>query len=349
MKSATFIWLVARGELRYPKCCHCCNQKSTAGQPSREGNDYGFNLLGDWRDLTSHLYAGLGFGRPWRFISTNLSLQHYLLVDILGTRFDNPAPGIQPWDLGMFSITHRRNDLAAAVRGPIGAEDELLNIHWQVGDLFTTGGNYQARIIANTAHGSFGTDGINEFTTDRVDDWAALIAESPKAANPSLIPATPPPFNVFPDPYSHTLRYRKCPSICPLGDTFLTSVDLNRSAPVDTVGQGVWPGYFDTMQVADLDDDGDTEVFFGNFDGFFHVMEVEGAGTNNPILVDEYKSPWLGYGLWSLVRETGGARRVFLGDSSGNIHRVRPDADPDPVHRIQVVGRQGLDESCHAL
>jgi hypothetical protein len=89
---------------------------------------------------------------------------------------------------------------------------------------------------------------------------------------------------------------------------------------VDTIGQGVWPGHFDNMVAADIDGDGNVEVCFGNFDGYFHVLEVDSLDDTK--LVDEFKSSALGWGLFPMAVEEDNLYKFWMGNANGYIHSI---------------------------
>jgi hypothetical protein len=107
-----------------------------------------------------------------------------------------------------------------------------------------------------------------------------------------------------------------------------TNPDSHRdplAEPGLALGQGTWPGLGDSIVVDDFDSDGYLEVAFGTFDGCFHVLELEKDDvTQPPKLVDEWKSPYLGWGMVaSATSELANSYRIWVTDSTGVMHQIR--------------------------
>jgi hypothetical protein len=90
--------------------------------------------------------------------------------------------------------------------------------------------------------------------------------------------------------------------------------------------------------VADLDGDGHMEVVFGNFDGYVHILEFvedQENSTYSPALhdpyrlKDEWRSPYLGYGLSGHdMFYVNGKAQMFFSNALGQIWRINA-TNPD--------------------
>lgn len=320
--------------------------------------DVGYHMLGvgDWNLLRSHRWAGYGSGDFERAHSNAQMKDLQLLVDMLGIRFDDPKDGMKPWDVAAFSINHRDpSEFKMPVKGGyIGAEDTACNWHWQYDDKVSRT-NLGTNFVQNLAHGFYPNgkgkphagydDGINEAHFSTTKEWNELITTTSgvQPDNPALVPGYDPPDHPYPDPYSHTLRHTPCADekgAVGLLTEAMVNTDTADGNIVRSLGQGVLPGYYDSLDVGDLDGDGDQEVFFGNLDGFFHVLEpYYDPDRDDLVLRNEWKSPPLGYGLWAMVVRWGeNSRKVWLGDCTGRIHVINApggagiyEALPDPI------------------
>ncbi len=288
-------------------------------------SDMGIFIIGDWFKFAGHVQSGLGNGAFPQIFSNEPLKNMFLPIDLLGIRFDNPEPGLEGWDYAAFSLTHRRDDdpniLQVPIYGNIGSEDLIFNYHWDVQNLVDS--NFRVNYLKNVAHdGDHGMeDGKNEFFFTDNNEWSTLVSAGTSGNKVDLAPiSSAPGYDPYPDPYTHLLRREDTGPAIPW-DNFLQQIDLAPDSPLKSIGQGTQIGAGGGHGVEDLDGDGRLEVYFGNFEGFFHVLELRDFATDNPILVDEYKSPYLGWGLFSMDRGKSGT--IFLGDSQGRIHRVR--------------------------
>ncbi len=261
----------------------------------------------------------------------------YAMVDVLGTRFDAPqtmADGtrMQPWDLGGFSLATRRRELAVPVRGFMSGEDWIVNLHWMA-DGARANPLFQVEPRQFTDHdGVFGArDGVNEYSIWSGDEWDRLLKSGTLAGAPQpLVPTTPPPPTrpVYPDPYSHTLRHHH---VADANEDFLSVADLSpagdgSNAATPFLGQGVWPAWNDSLFVGQLDGDAAIEVAFGNLDGHVHVMEIDAnRDPTDPLrLRDEWMSPYLGWGIFSLtVAGNGPNAQILASDALGQIWKIQ--------------------------
>ncbi|MEW6743741.1 MAG: hypothetical protein AB1486_13375 [Planctomycetota bacterium] len=103
------------------------------------------------------------------------------------------------------------------------------------------------------------------------------------------------------------------------------------------IGNGIYPGAFDSMRAADIDSDGSIEVVFGNFDGFVEVLEQRFVGSDSQVVfVPEYRSPPLGSGISALdVGSLDGVQKhIICGSSVGKIHRIRVNG-PDSYSYVE--------------
>ncbi|MEW6744753.1 MAG: hypothetical protein AB1486_18525 [Planctomycetota bacterium] len=298
-----------------------------AGASGFIGPDIGYLMpSGDWSGLLCHYWAALAGSPPPSVHSNCIVRDFFLLVDCLGIRFDHSQPGMQPWDVAAFSLNHRPFELQVPnLHGLLGTEDTVGNWHWEQLD-HTENPPLQRRYLTNTEHGgAYGvSDGINEYALFTGTEWAELLAATsagPVPPNIPLVPSSAPSQSPYPDPYTHTLRRPPSPTSLPAGTDLLSAVDINPDTDqVATIGQGVWTGGFDNMVAGDFDRDSKLEVCFGNFDGFFHVLEVDPADPTK--LVDEYKSPALGWGLYAMAVQPENPTTFWLADSLGRIHSV---------------------------
>ena len=301
-------------------------------------NDFGFGLR-DHGELQWHV--DLMAGRvPWGLPTDSLWSSFYNLVDLLGVRFDAPKFSRPGWDVAAFSVNRRPTDLKVPLYGSLGDIEYNHSGHWPAADkTLPTGGNLRFELYRNTPHESLWgyIPGVNEFSVFTGNEWATLKASgAPAASNSALVPTSPAPSMPFPDPYSHTLRHVHVdlPSNPPL----LSELDLHAglqppyrksglpsNANLNALGQGIWPGFHDSMHVLDLDGDGRKEVVFGNFDGYVHVLEFNPSlDPSDPYrLYDEWRSPYLGWGLvGNDSYMAAGKAQMFFGASTGQIWRI---------------------------
>ena len=295
--------------------------KIYAGSLTSFGRHLSFNSpVGPWMRLATHIASGpasIFFFNPDSDVVVN---ELHALVDMLGCRFDNPQQGpsfsVQPWDVDAFSVFARDGDLQTRISGPIGSEDNLNNWHWE--DSTTIGPTYmKAEIFQFTAHELYAEQHKTHNKVSHVDGTeydTHMGAANPAANNNPLVPATPPPHPPYPDCYDHTLAH--WPDALPEPNVpFLTELDLVPGTDATWIGQGTMVGYGHTMRVMDADGDGEPELIFGNFDGHIHVMEQD-----LELLVDEWRSDFLGHSLYA-VADTNGGLPMYFANGAGQIYK----------------------------
>jgi len=297
---------------------------------------------GDYGKMQGHRWAGFN-GRGWEDVPATIHNFWFeqvanLFVDNFETR---PTSTQQLWGIQALSLSERLHRLGGATElkvpahGILGDCDLGLNFHWMRSDFtHVTNGKLGYQVIQGATHGDvfFVINGKNEYSvfdeTELADLKGAKVTPGPGTTNPPLIPSTPLP-KESPDPYSHTLRHVHCPVPCPSTLNLLTDYDLNPDGdPANvanlSIGNGIWPGFQNTLRMGELlGTPGTAEVWFGNFDGFFHVLRFKGGAIDKYRLDDLYKSPGLGWGVFANDRGTiGGQDCIVLGDSLGNVYKV---------------------------
>jgi hypothetical protein len=295
-------------------------------------DDVGFGLQ-DQFELQNHFGAAMG-RIPWTQTTDSIWSAYYNAIDLLGIRFDSPRFGRQPWDVGAFSFNRRPTDLSVPVYGGVGDAEFNFPMHWPLADT-TLSSNLHVKFYKNRAHEEFWgyVPGVNEFSFYTGNEWATLKGSGvPAPQNSKLVPTTSPGTKpIYADPYSHTLRHVH---VTPPGNpNLLAEIDIqNGMTPtykkplpgLNWIGQGTWPGYHDSLHVLDLDGDGKLEVVFGNLDGYVHILEFSQTDPNDPFkLYDEWKSPYLGRGLFSSDNYmVGGLGRMVFANSLGQLYRI---------------------------
>jgi hypothetical protein len=287
---------------------------------------------GDMRELDSFQYGVLAMLPPTSHVLGDFSEQ-FQAVDLLNIRFDS---GSSPqWDLAAFAANRRPGDLKVKVYGHARNEDVSFNGFWSLDDV-SSGINpkFDGRLRKFMEHGAaWGVvPGKNEYATEKGDEWTSVVqaGAATTAANIDLVPTTAAPSGakgVWPDPYSHTLRHAATHGAS--STSRLQQIDLgpagypNQPSSILTRGQGVWPGYRDSIRMVDVDGDGRGEVLFGNMDGFVHDLEI-GNDANDPWrLDDQFKSQYLGRQIFASAGYGVGANtRGYFADSRGCVWRL---------------------------
>jgi hypothetical protein len=306
--------------------------------------------IGDYSELLNHFDSY--FGRaPWSLTTDSDYTHFYTLVDLLGTRFDSPKYNRAGWDLAALSMNRRPVDLKVPVYGGVGDTDLVFPAAWSRADASSLGGgvasNYHPKFFRNREHlaGWGFAPGVNEYSIWKGDEWSTLkndAAATPATSNVSIAPpsSVTPPSPVYPTPYSHTLRHQRQAAV---GVNLLSRLDLfngmtnsggsglprvpqyAKNSSIQWIGQGVYPGFRDSLHVGDFDHDGNMEAVFGDREGYVHVLEFAGTtDTTDPYrLVEEWRSPYLGPGLVGSDNYfAGNYAQMFFSDSKGQIWRI---------------------------
>jgi len=295
--------------------------------------DYPF-AIGDMREFTNFQYGSLGMLAPASHVLGGDFGDFYEVADLLNIRFDS---GTNPqWDLAAFAANRRPGDLKVKVYGFARNEDVSFNGFWSLDDKGSNNPNFDGRFRKFFEHSAaWGiVPGKNEYAFFQGNEWANVVkaGAATSATNIDLVPTTPAPSGskgVWPDPYSHTLRHDATHGATPSGSTRLTPIDLgpagypNQPSSIKTLGQGVWPGYRDSMRMVDIDGDGKAEVVFGNLDGFIHDLEL-GNDANDPRrLDDQFKSQYLGRQIFASAGTGSGTGTAgYFADSRGCVWKV---------------------------
>ncbi len=314
-------------------------------------SDLGFEL-GDFTELQGDFSAGLD-RYAFKTSTSNFFPDIYALVDQLGCRFDEPLPGVQPWDLAAFSMNRRPGSISMPMDGHAGEHEFQYPGSWSKADA-TLNSNMVMTPMRNRAHEeALGViPGFNEYSIFTGHEWYDIKRSGATAGTRTpVVPTATAPAKPYPDPYSHTLRHVDPPGGPIFGSTtaikqLLTKIDLRNgmdqpgvngdflgsgyrkqanTAGLMAIGQGTWPGYRDQMRVGDLDNDGRIEVVFGNLEGYVHVLEF--AGDRNPAdpyrLIDEWQSPRLGRAVFACdAFFNASLAQMFFADGRGQIWRI---------------------------
>ncbi|MEW6747341.1 MAG: hypothetical protein AB1486_31810 [Planctomycetota bacterium] len=262
------------------------------------------------------------------------------------------------WEHAAFSIL-RRKDLGAEalhrpLHGNVGNCDVWFNIHWFRdicrNDPNLTGLTTHLKFLQLAGHdlgqAHKDTNRISAYSECEVYDLVNDQATNDVLPNPPIEPSTAAPD----DPYSvqvydHTLRENLDflqvdwkPSY--VASPLLTVEDWNPDPlwepdTLGPIGNGIFPGAFDSLRVGDFDLDGFVEVVFGNMDGFVEVLE-ESIVAGEPILVPEYRSPPMGWGIQALDVDilTPNQRGIVFATSAGVLYKIAvtgPDSYSEPV------------------
>ena len=313
--------------------------KIYAASTSWTVSDMGY-AIGDRPELVNFQFGALGMLPPSSTALDVRSAEINALVDMLGIRFDGTPAG--QWDVAALS-SNRRGDLGVKVYGLAHNEDPLYNGFWSLDDS-SINPKFEGHLRKFMEHGAaWGVvPGKNEYAFYGGNEWSNITSNASTATNNvSLIPAALAPTGstpVYPDPYSHTLRHD---SHLSSNVAFLTPLDLgpaghpNQASSIKTLGQGVWPGYRDSMRVADVDGDSRPEIVFGNLDGFVHDLEFNNDANDMFRLTDQFKSNYLGRGVFSSAGAgQGTGSKGYFANSRGQVWKMTYNGgitiDPTP-------------------
>ncbi|MEW6745487.1 MAG: hypothetical protein AB1486_22270 [Planctomycetota bacterium] len=309
---------------------------------------------GGWTKLLGTFYAALGVGgnltlTPARSHSVEAFVfgAPTLRACGLGSGVTDPA-----WEYAAFSILQRKDlpgeRLSRPLHGVNGDCDIYSNMHFYRNVLRNdpvlapfTG---QVKFLKLLGHGGAEAGPCNQIDWNTGAEFAELVEDvgtNSAVTNPHITPPADPPADPYlVGPYAHTLI--ETPSSQDWWDPewlttpFIEVDDWVPSTPFDSepvmeerpLGQGVFPGSFDSLVVEDVDQDGKNEVIFGNFDGFIEVLEeqlVAPNGAYESILIPEHRSPPVGWGVQALdvgALESG-SKYIVFGNSAGEIKKIQ--------------------------
>ncbi|MEW6747581.1 MAG: hypothetical protein AB1486_33030 [Planctomycetota bacterium] len=305
---------------------------------------------GYWQDF-GYLWLSGAWGKALMHVSSAFN-QHGALIP-LPPRNHSGDPMLMPvsivraaeltgnWEEGALSIPMRLTGpegLQRPIQGPPGNCDIGENIHWWRDAYKANSKTSAIRILQTMAHGAAGI-GINNryhwYTGNELADLASHPDAQVQKSNPPIQPTALPddPYN---DPfhlrvYDHTLI--DVPSASSWKGYALP--DLLTDAPWDfpsneqpclagPIGNGIFPGAFDSMRAGDFDSDGQIELVFGTFDGFVEVLE-ERTVQGQVLFVPEWRSPPLGYGVSALDvgrLYTTGPNYIVCASCVGRLRRI---------------------------
>ncbi|MEW6741844.1 MAG: hypothetical protein AB1486_03710 [Planctomycetota bacterium] len=280
---------------------------------------------GGWNKLLTHMQSGIGtqawvtpprvHGHPETF-----SLEEQVHVpELVGNS-----------ELGAFSVIQRAAELTQNLIGPVGNCDPITNHHFWSSETPGPSGTIRWTTYLWQGHSEPPAFPGNEYALWRGDELERMTTEVDKEEATSNPPIKPdPPVDAVVNPYLHTLAAEPQSEPSGAGESpLLERVDFQEplgGASIPWIGQGVFPGAFDTMKLMKFLGPQATRLVFGNFEGFVHVMRVEnGGGTEEPILVDEWRSPPLGWGLTALdvVDRGGNEKLIYVANSFGRIFKI---------------------------
>ena len=101
-------------------------------------------------------------------------------------------------------------------------------------------------------------------------------------------------------------------------NAFSFSIIGTSSAEVDPAILGSAPGRFNSVVADDIDDDGRTEIVFGNYEGYVTVLERRGDDY-----FEEWRSPDIGQRVWGIeVADLMGdsTKEIIAGNGDGEIY-----------------------------
>ncbi len=178
---------------------------------------------GDHWEITTDCDVALNRG-VFTAATNNYFPELYAFIDQLGCRFDEPAIGVQPWDMAALSMNWRPLDVKIPLVGHIGDNETQFPSSWSNSTPAANPAQIQQVLYRHRAHPEAGgvIPGINEYAIYDGGEYARIkqLAIANETTNPfprtrnRLVPSTPPPtipgtstpLPPYPDPYSHTLR-----------------------------------------------------------------------------------------------------------------------------------------------
>ncbi|MEW6745432.1 MAG: hypothetical protein AB1486_21990 [Planctomycetota bacterium] len=305
-------------------------------------NDYSYeNLRGAWGKLMMHYASALHFPPTLIPLPPRLTSSSYWLCNPTTTR----ATGATTWEDGIFSTLQRISEVQRTFQGTFGNVDSSSNNHFWYGKLKATPAASKFRVLQFAAHGEAGVSNQNRFSLNDGQELADLANHTPYSSGPATNPPIEPTYAVddpLGDPfhlgvYAHTLlTVPEAQSWYDpqwltgdlLQEQNWTSSALGEGTTHGPLGSGLYPGASDTLIAKDIDNDGNIEVIFGNFEGFVEILEekqIQIGSPNQRILVPEYRSRPLGYGICALDvgNLVGNTNYIVCGTASGQIWKIQ--------------------------
>lgn len=91
----------------------------------------------------------------------------------------------------------------------------------------------------------------------------------------------------------------------------------NAKADIDSDYLGSGPGRFNSLKAMDIDDDGNVEIVFGNYDGYLNILESRDGNY-----FEEWRSENLGHRLWGIEIadcDSDGYYEILAGNGEGEV------------------------------
>ncbi|MEQ8765110.1 MAG: hypothetical protein RL885_14350 [Planctomycetota bacterium] len=188
---------------------------------------------------------------------------------------------------------------------------------------------------------SFTGDPVQPSSSSSAVDWLIDLAENNTLSDPSSAPnfdeGVPEPNKAADYRFKNFLF-----SSPPDTETATTLLDLDDAwSPSPSqqliVGTGTEPGLNDNLLVANIDEDANMEVVWGDNDGFVHIYEWSSSLQK---LVFKWRSPDMGHGVGSIGlgefgAEGGGTEKGLIAISaSGEIWAIQTETSPPKAHTI---------------
>ncbi|MEW6741255.1 MAG: hypothetical protein AB1486_00725 [Planctomycetota bacterium] len=322
--------------------------------------DFAFEMpYGGFQKLLMSFYTALGVEN----LTPIPARGHSINAFVFGLPMLRSADLMGNWEYAAFSILQRKDlgpfeRLQRPIHGPVGNCDIYHNLHF-FRDAFLTYVNlrdFTANVIFLQlfGHGGDYPDPETNRVTIYTGQELAFLVGDPKtdtyAVNPSIHPSDPAPSDPYlVDVYAHTLReeYDGAWSPSYQTQTLLTQASWVPHPPQGVIepvingpiGCGVYPGAYDSLRVGQFDGDSSyAEVVLGNFDGCVEVLEQR-VEQGEPILVSEYHSPQVGWGIQALdvgELQSGGGKWIVFGTAAGKLFKIQCPTIagtpyPDPV------------------